>query len=117
MRVRAITSDGEWTFGKGKQGYRLDEDAIGQNVKTRIMSFLGDCFFDTKAGIDWWNLLEFGKRDDLLRSIQLTILGTDGVVAINNVDFYIQNRKLVVTYDIKTVFSSSYSGNLTTDYQ
>ena len=117
LRVRAITSEGEWTFGKGKQSYKVDEEAIAQNVKTRVMSFLGDCFFDMKAGIDWLNLLDTGRRNDLLRSIQLTILGTEGVVAINSVDYYTQDRKLVIIYDIKTVFSSSYSGNLTTDYQ
>ena len=115
MRVRAITSEREWTFGKGKQNYKIDNEAIAQNVKTRVLSFLGDCFFDTKAGIDWWNLLGVGRRDELLRSIQLTILGTDGVVGINSVDYYTQDRKLVITYDIKTVYSSSYSGSLTTE--
>ena len=116
MRVRAITSEREWTFGKGKQSYKIDDEAIAQNVQTRVLSFLGDCFFDTNAGIDWWNLLGVGRRDDLLRSIQLTILGTEGVVAINSVDYYTKDRMLVVTYDIKTVYSSSYTGNLTTDY-
>lgn len=113
MRVRALQNK-DWTFGKGQQNYKLDEDAIAQNVQTRIMSFLGDCFFDTTAGIDWWNLLGRGTEQELLRSIQLVILGTEGVVGINSVDFYNQDRKLNVTYDIQTIFSSSYVGNLTT---
>lgn len=116
MRVRAITPNREWTFGKGKQGYKVDSDAISQNVKTRLLSFWGDCFFDLQVGIDWWNLLGYGTREELLRSIQLVVLGTEGVVAINSVDSYVQDRKLFVTYNIKTIFSESYKDNLTIDY-
>lgn len=117
MRVRAITESRDWTFGKGIQGYKVDEEAIGQNVKTRLLSFLNDCYFDLNAGIDWWNLLGRGTRDELLKSIKLTILGTEGVTAINSFDYYMQDRKLVVTYDIQTIFSASYVDNLTTPQQ
>lgn len=115
MRVRAITGDREWTFGKGKQGYKVDEEAIAQNVQTRIMSFFGDCFFDLRAGIDWWNLLGVGTREELLKAIQSVILNTNGVVGINSVDVYTRDRVLNVTYDIRTIFSESYQGNLTTN--
>lgn len=115
MRVRAITENREWTFGKGKQGYKIDEEAIAQNVKTRVLSFFGDCFFDLKAGIDWWNLLGVGKREELLKAIQTVILTTEGVAGINSIDAYNKDRVLHITYDIKTIFSESYQGNLTTN--
>ena len=54
--------DNDWTFGKGRQSYLRHEAAIKQSIRTRLMSFLGDCFFDINAGIDWWRFLGGGKK-------------------------------------------------------
>ena len=51
MKVRALDESGDWTFGKGENNYYSANDAIAQNIKTRLYSFLGDCFFDLSANI------------------------------------------------------------------
>jgi len=116
MIVRGLDANHDWTFGNGKQDYRINELCIEQNCKTRILSFLGDCFFDTEAGIDWWNLLGYGTKKALLTSLRATIINTDGVVGINSIETELIDRKLKITYNIKTQFSSSYQSevNLTT---
>jgi hypothetical protein len=111
MRVRAIDENHDWTFGKGKQDYKIDDRAVAQNVNTRLMSFYGDCFFDESAGIDWWNLLGYGTKELLLISLKQLILNTEGVTALNDVTVTFENRKLTVYYDIQTKFSTSYQGN------
>lgn len=110
MKVRAIDENHDWTFGRGLQDYKIDDRAISQNVKTRILSFYGDCFFDEMAGIDWFRLLGYGTQELLLMSIKETIINTEGVTAINNVDTYIDRdrREFTVKYDIQTIYSRSY---------
>lgn len=110
MRVRAVDSNHDWTFGSGLQDYKIDDRAVSQNVKTRLLSFYRDCFFDLEAGIDWFNLLSRGTESLLLLSIKQCIVNTEGVVGINSVDidFNRYERHLTVKYDIKTVYSKSF---------
>jgi hypothetical protein len=112
MIVRGLDKNHDWTFGNGKQDYRVDQLCVEQNCKTRLMSFVNDCFFDVNAGIDWWNLLSRGTEEQLLTAIKGVILNTDGVVGINNVEISLVDRVLTVKYDIKTQFSASYQAEL-----
>jgi len=57
MIFRNIDENGDWDFGKGIQDFTSGNKAIGLNIKTRIQSWVGDCFFDMNAGIDWLNRL------------------------------------------------------------
>ena len=110
MSVRAIDENRDWMFGQGRQSYKINEEELGQMINTRVLSFLGDCFFAENEGIDWFTLLERGKQNEelLKRSVSLTILQTDGVVAINSVEFIKQGRNLRVFYDVQTIYSQSY---------
>jgi len=114
MRVRAVDSNHDWTFGLGRQDYKIDERAVGQNIKTRLLSFYGDCFFDAGDGIDWFNLLGYGTQELLLMSIKQTILATENVVGINNVDLDVdeRSRSFRVKYDVQTIYSRSYQENV-----
>jgi hypothetical protein len=106
MIVRSIDSDGDWNFGKSRNDYLSANDAIGQNIKTRLQSFLGDCFFAMSAGIDWFNLLGSKNIIGLQLSIQATILNTTGVTRI--VDFSLSletNRRLNLQYTVETIYS------------
>lgn len=113
MKVRAIDDNNDWTFGRGRQDYKEDDKAVEQNVKTRLMSFYRDCFFDLEAGIDWFNLLgSRGTEKILSLVVKQSILGTDGVVSLNNagIEFDRISRHITLSYDIKTVYSRSYKG-------
>lgn len=105
MIVRALDTDNDWTFGKGKNDYKAGNDAVAQDLQTRINSFLGDCFFDQAAGIDWFNLL--GAKDKLAVQIAVStvILNTAGVQSILELSMDLnQDRLLTLFYKVKTSF-------------
>lgn len=116
MSVRAIDANRDWQFGQSKQSYKKGVEEIGQMIQTRVLSFLGDCFFATDEGIDWLNLLGAGagKDEAIKRSVSLTILSTSGVTAINSVDLVLnrQTRQLIISYNVVTIYSSSYTGEV-----
>lgn len=109
MRVRALDIVGDWTFGKGVNDYLFKNDAIGQNIKTRLSSFLGDCFFDIQAGIDWFNLLgSRGAKNQLALELAIssTILNTENVSKLVELSVNVNdNRKMIVSYEVNTVYS------------
>lgn len=113
MTFRNLTSDNDWTFGAGKNNYVQEQQEIALNIKTRILSFLGDCFFATNEGIDWWNLLDYNKQEQLENAVQKVIIGTPGVTGINSVDAVLNaDRKIMISYDIQTIYSTSYTGEV-----
>jgi len=107
MIVRSIDVNNDWNFGKGKQDYLVEGAAIGQSIKTRLQSFLGDCFFDIGAGIDWWNLLGSKNLVGLSLSIQTTIRNTDGVTRLVELSNVLdQNRKVTINYSASTIYTT-----------
>ena len=106
---RSLDSNNDWNFGNNLESYVTTQQEIALNLKTRIMSFLGDCFFATDEGIDWWNLLDYRYQDRLENAVQDVVKNTPGVTAINSVDVLVgANRKIKIQYDIQTIYSTSY---------
>ena len=118
MIFRNLNSNGDWTFGNGLANYVSGNQAIGLNIQTRIQSFLGDCFFDTGAGIDWANRL--GSKNQLtlleidLKRIILQSYGVVGIVAFNPV---LTGRSFTLSCTINTIFSQGYELTVTQDLQ
>lgn len=114
MRVRGLDGNHDWLFGTSGQDYAKDESCLAQMIKTRILSFYNDCFFASQEGIDWFGLLERGSNNEeaLKRSISIVILQTDGVLGINSIDLTRHGRGIIIEYNIKTVYSSSYQQSL-----
>jgi hypothetical protein len=114
MSFRNLDSAHDWTWGANKSNYVTANQEIGLNLETRILSFLGDCFFATNEGIDWFNLLDYHYQDRLENAVQETVKNTDGVTAINSVDSIVNaDRKIRITYDVQTIYSQSYTGAVT----
>lgn len=44
MSIRNLDENHDWTFGAGRSNYLNYNAEIGLNIKTRLLSFLGDCF-------------------------------------------------------------------------
>lgn len=110
MIMRALDVNGDWRFGKGLSDYAADELAIELNIKTRLLSWIGDCFFALADGIDWKNRLDVGQRATLENEVRALIGQSYGVVAINSVQsiFDPKTRSIRITYDIQTIFSPSF---------
>lgn len=107
MKIRAIDNDGDWTFGQGLSSYKSDQDALKQNLKTRLMEWVGDCFFAASAGIDWATRLNPNQQTLLMQDVRSLILKTEGVVELIDLDFSFENRTLTMNYSIKTIYSPS----------
>ena len=114
MIFRNLTSSGDWTFGSGKGNYLTGNPAIGLNIKTRILSWLNDCFFDTTAGIDWANRLGSKNQRALLESdLRRIILQSFGVTGISSLSTSLTGRGFSATYTINTIFSQGYTATVT----
>lgn len=112
MHIRAIDSGNDWQFGKGLQSYKYKNDAIMQNIKTRLLSFLNNCFFDMDAGIDWWRLLgSKNTQEEIKIKVKEMILQSYGVLSCSDVQatFTSSSRSLILSYTIKTIYSSEAS--------
>ena len=107
MRVRSIDLNNDWNFGKGQNDYLKDQDAIAQNIKTRLQSFLGDCFFAINDGIDWFNILGSKNQIAFELAVRAQILNTDGVTGIVSTDFLLDpyTRRATLTYTVNTIFT------------
>lgn len=103
--VRALDSNGDWTFGKGLNDYKSGIDAVRQNIQTRLSSFLGDCFFDSLAGIDWFNFLGSKNTVALELAIRAVIMNTDEVEALVSVNSLLNEvtRDLAIQYQVLAI--------------
>lgn len=111
---RNLDMNHDWTWGNSRNNYVIENQEIGLNIKTRVLSFLGDCFFAVNEGIDWWNLLDYRYQDRLENSVTEVVKNTDGVTAINNINLLVDaDRQIKIIYDVQTVYSQSYTGEVT----
>lgn len=110
MIIRALTPNGDWTFGKGLADYNQNEQAVEENILTWLQSWVGNCFFALRDGVDWQNLLDVGQQANLTDSIRLNILQRYGVVGINKLDvvFDRRTRHISITAAIQTIYSRSF---------
>lgn len=113
MKFRNLDNNGDWTFGKGLNNYVERNSAIGLNIKTRILSWLGDCFFDVDAGIDWINRLGSKNQRALLElDLRNQILQAEGVTGILEFSTNLNGRNFTADYSVQTVYSKSYTDSI-----
>lgn len=110
MIIRALTPAGDWTFGKGLANYNQNEPAVEENILTWLQSWVNNCFFSLKDGVDWQNLLDVGQAVNLTDSIRSNILLCYGVVGVNGLSvlFEPRTRFISITALVQTIFSPSF---------
>lgn len=109
-RVRALDVNHDWEYGKGQNDYKTGLDAVTQNIDTRLLSFLGDCFFDLNAGIDWFTFL--GGKDEvkLNLAVSAVILNTENVTGLLQLSISLNSvRNLTISYVVQTTYSVASS--------
>jgi hypothetical protein len=114
MIFRNLDENNDWTFGSGKQNFTDRNTAIGLNIKTRIQSWVNDCFFDQSAGIDWINRLgEKNQRLLLELDLRRIILQSEGVTAIKEFDTILNDRSFTGDYSVLTIYSKEFTDTIT----
>ena len=102
MKVSGLDSSLDWRFGKGRAVYKRDSKAIAQNVLTRLRSFKGDWYLDTKAGVDWIQLFgNLGTERRIIRAVESTVLQTEGVISIQKLGIIRRNPNRGVTIELQ----------------
>lgn len=115
MIVRALTATGDWTFGKGLQDYKSGVSAVSQNIQTRLSSFLGDCFFDQNAGIDWFNFCGGSKSELAVNlAVSAVILNTQFVTGLVQLSLSLNRvtRRISISYTVTTSITTNQILNL-----
>lgn len=114
MIIRSVDADRDWNFGKGASDYARDQDAVEQNIKSRVLSWVGNCFFALQEGVDWKNRLGVGQQALLENELRSIILQSFGVVGLNSlsVAFDPTRRSFTIQYDADTIFSQSVQQRL-----
>ena len=106
MIVRALDENGDWLFGKGKQDYLVNQSAVEQSIRTRLSMFLGDCFFATNQGIDWFNLLGSKSQLQLNLAVSAVLLNTTNVTGILQLSSSLSpTRRYTLRYSVQTTYS------------
>lgn len=109
MIFRALDSNSDWTFGKGKQNYLRDLDAITLNLITRLNQWKGDCYYSPAEGVDYNNFLDKGTKVFLDRDIKRVILQSEGILKINSFESVLSSdiRELEIETSINTIYGDT----------
>ncbi len=110
MIIRKIDAMNDWLFGHGISDYAQNQEAIEENIKTRLLSWVGDCFFALQDGVDWRSRLDAGQQRNLLNELKTVILASSGVVAVLSIAgvFDGATRVFTVSATISTIYSSAF---------
>ena len=105
MKHRGVDEIGNWVFGKGKNSYATGVEAIKLNIRTRLLSFKYNCFFDLEAGINWFDLGSASEKNLQLLNLKIkeviaTSYGVNKIISSNlNIDR--NTRAVKVTYQVQ----------------
>lgn len=113
MSVRALDSLGDWQFGAGLNDYKVNNLEVAQDIQTRLNSFLGDCFFDLGAGINWTGFLSGKDPLGLNLAISAVILNTPYVQTVNQLFLTLNsNRLITISYNVTTSYTTTISADV-----
>lgn len=107
MIIRATDENGDWVYGKGKNDYKKNRDALIEHLKTRLKSWKYDCFFAEQDGVDYKNFLDRGTKTFLDNDVKRIILQTEGVLRINTFESEISDdREFSANVNIFTIYGN-----------
>ena len=101
-------------FGQGQSDYVTQAAEVTQDIQTRLSCFLGDCFFDLGAGIDWFGFTGSKNEIALNLAINAVILNTPYVSSIVQTSLNLtSNRMFSVSFTVNTSFGEVITANTT----
>jgi hypothetical protein len=95
-------------MGQGLTNYAVSEEAIEQNIASRLLSWMYNCFYALTDGIDYQHLM--GQQANLEQAIKQQILSSYGVVGITSlsIKYNSATRSMIVDYTINTIFGNAF---------
>lgn len=109
MRYRALSADGDYTFGNSQANFLVDSpEAVAQAVLTRLRLSRGEWFLDITEGMPWGTDVlgvdTATTRDAAVRDI---ILGTEGVTELVTYASQVEGRSFSVQATINTRYGET----------
>lgn len=86
MRIRKLSSTGDYTFGSGLLNFWIDQpEGVAQVVQTSLLLWLGEWYLDLTIGMPWIQGV-LGKHNQATADITVQdyILNIQGVTDIQN---------------------------------
>lgn len=116
MKYRKLDKDGDYQLGHGNLDFYQDQpEAVAQSAMTRLQLWQGQWFIDTTSGTPWLQQI-LGKRMAVESVLRARILGTEGVVEIQEMSMQLDpdTRKVAVNASIVTAYGTTQvSGEIT----
>jgi hypothetical protein len=114
MKIRAITANNDWIFGQGLGSYATGQNAVAENIKTRLQEWVGDCFWALQSGVDWANLLSYGQSPNLKQALDAVTVQSYGVISLTSSSLVLDHKTRRVTYNcaVTTIFSQSFTSTI-----
>lgn len=119
IRSRALGENNEPQWGQGRANYISDQDAVGQNIRTRLLLFKNEWWSDREDGTPWWQGI-LGTSSKGLQAINLIlqsrILATPFVTGIQNLQSSIDTSKRSLNFfcEVQTQFGTVVIQNIPT---
>lgn len=108
MRIRVLDENWDWKYGRSENDYASEALAVAYDLKTKIWSWYGDCFFDQEAGIDWLNRLGSKDQKEFLDGDLKKIASTQQYVTeIVSFESTLEERIYHAQMVVKTVFNKT----------
>jgi len=99
----------DWTFGKGRQSFATDNQAIGLNVATSLRFFSGECFINRLIGLPWFQLLGLVNSPEAYYMIKSYIEAQFGVLKVNQIKLNVsEDRLFSLDLDITTLYDMNF---------
>lgn len=115
MKIRKNDQNNDWLFGYSKATYYIDNaTGVAQKIKTRLLEWTNDCFFNKPAGIDYRvRMGQRGQRSALDADIKRIIEGVEEVVALIEYNSSLYDRDLKVDFSVYHIYSNQlYSDSI-----
>lgn len=109
MRYRALTSTGDYQFGR-LGGFLVDSPAtVAQAIRTRLALWAGEWFLDADEGTPYLEqILGHGTQATRDVALKARILETPGVTSITRYRSSVtQDRRMVVEAEVETLYGST----------
>lgn len=107
MRVRALTSTGDYQVGTKAVFLVNTPQAVAQAIDTRLRLNKGDWFLDTTEGLDLSKILGVRTQSTRDLEVQSRILGTQGVTAITDYQSSVDGRAFTVVATVQTLYGAT----------
>jgi hypothetical protein len=109
MRYRALTPDGDMTFGASQSDFLINSpEAVGQAVLTRLRQLRGEWFLDVRDGTPYaTEILGSNTQNSRDRAVRQRILGTQGVTAITLYASQVLGRAFSVQATVDTLYGQT----------